>query len=443
MPVEYDVVIVGAGCAGLAAGRALAAAGARTVIVEARERVGGRIFTQHATSAAGPVAVELGAEFIHGLPRSSWSIVEEAKLGAYELAGSSLIWSDGKLAEPGAEFGHTHGVLCEMIEWLSREPAGRDLSFADYLKTRGIDGPAAAQATRFVEGFNAADHHRIGIAALAKQQRAEDLIDADRLFRVHAGYAALPGFLADQFARAGGELLLGAPVSRIGWQRGSVAVSAGVDASRRELRARRALITVPLGVLHAGSVEFAPAPAAILEHAQRLAMGEAARIVIIFREAFWQDAAIPADELSFLFAPAEALPTWWTPMPNTAPAITAWTGGPKAAALRRLAAADRGAALELCLATLSKIFEVPHAQLAGLVTSWHYHDWHHDRFARGAYSYVPSGALDAPERMTRPVEDTLYFAGEHTDVTGHWGTVHAALDTGLRGAAQILAAAPG
>ena len=66
------------------------------------------------------------------------------------------------------------------------------------------------------------------------------------------------------------------------------------------------------------------------------------------------------------------------------------------------------------------------------------HDWHNDDYARGAYSFVPAGALDAPERMTRPVEDTLYFAGEHTDISGHWGTVHAALATGVRAAGQLL-----
>jgi monoamine oxidase len=70
--------------------------------------------------------------------------------------------------------------------------------------------------------------------------------------------------------------------------------------------------------------------------------------------------------------------------------------------------------------------------------SWHTHDWHADEYARGAYSYVPAGALDAPERMAWPVEDTLYFAGEHTDTSGHWGTVHAALASGMRAARQVL-----
>jgi monoamine oxidase len=66
------------------------------------------------------------------------------------------------------------------------------------------------------------------------------------------------------------------------------------------------------------------------------------------------------------------------------------------------------------------------------------HDWQHDRFALGAYSYVAAGGLNASKQMTEPVEDTLYFAGEHTDITGHWGTVHAAMRSGLRAAEQVL-----
>jgi len=437
MRTEYDVLIVGAGAAGLAAGRALAAAGRRTAIVEARDRVGGRIMTLHTAGAAGPIPIELGAEFIHGLPKSSWDILGEAGLSVYELAGSDLLYANGRLGAPGPAQGATHQVLEDMIEWLAQQPPGFDMSFADYLRARAIDESIGEPAARFVEGFNAADRHRIGIAALAKQQGAEDLIDTDRLFRVRAGYDALPRFLADQFVRCGGELVLGAPVHRVVWGRGSVALSVGAGAASRELRASRALITAPLGVLQARAIEFAPPPEEILEQAARLAMGEAARIVLIFRDRFWREPPWCADELGFLFAPSELPATWWTPMPDRAPAITGWAGGPKAAALR--GAATRSAALAQCLTTLSKVFGLPRPELDALLESWHFHDWCADAYARGAYSYVPAGALDAPERMTRPLEDTLYFAGEHTDVTGHWGTVHAALAAGSRAAAAILA----
>jgi monoamine oxidase len=66
------------------------------------------------------------------------------------------------------------------------------------------------------------------------------------------------------------------------------------------------------------------------------------------------------------------------------------------------------------------------------------HDWQHNRFALGAYSYVATGGLDASRQMTEPVAETLFFAGEHTDTSGHWGTVHAAMRSGLRAAEHVL-----
>jgi monoamine oxidase len=439
MKAGYDALIVGAGAAGLAAGRALAAAGRRTAIVEARDRVGGRILTEHVAYSGGTLPIELGAEFVHGLPRSTWNVAHEAGLATHEIAGSDLVFANGRLGGPAPEHGPARRVLDEMVEWLERQTPGSDMSFAEYLRLRQIDESLGEPAARYVEGFNGADRHRIGIAALAKQQRAEDLIDTDRLFRLGAGYSALTQFLADQFVRAGGELVLAAPVHRIAWRRASVTLSAGSPGASRELHAGRALITAPLGVLQAGSIEFAPLPGEIFESARRLAMGEALRVVLVFRERFWRDPPWCADDLSFVFAPSELPATWWTPMPDRAPAITAWAGGPKATALRRAATGDRSAALDACLTALSTVFGVPRSQLEALLISWHYHDWFADPYARGAYSYVPAGALDAPERMTRPVEDTLYFAGEHTDVTGHWGTVHAALAAGSCAAVAMLA----
>src|SRR6202012_1725151 len=97
----------------------------------------------------------------------------------------------------------------------------QDLSFADYMKGVSVD-PLSAQAARnYVEGFNAADEHRISAASLARQQRAEDAIAADRLFRLEAGYSALPEFLARQFQLAGGELALNRAVKKIAWPRGN------------------------------------------------------------------------------------------------------------------------------------------------------------------------------------------------------------------------------
>ena len=83
------------------------------------------------------------------------------------------------------------------------------------------------------------------------------------------------------------------------------------------------------------------------------------------------------------------------------------------------------------------------AELEHLLVAWYTHDWLHDGYAKGAYSYVPAGAVHAPQRIAVPVDGTLFFAGEHTDLEGHWGTVHAALQSGLRAAGAVVASAPG
>jgi monoamine oxidase len=324
------------------------------------------------------------------------------------------------------------------------------MSFAEYQTAAPTDAATAAAAANYVEGFNAADRHRIGIASLAAQQRAEDAIESDRIFHVAEGYGAVLEFFAAQFRAAGGELALGTPVRRIEWRRGGVRVeTACIGTAGRELQARQVLIAVPLGVLQADSIAFAPPPAELLAQARRLAMGEVVRVVLIFRERFWRERRAPSipeevrrrlADLSFLFTPAEVPPTWWTPNPAPTPMLTAWIGGPRATELRRSVAAggDPLALPRRCLATLARIFELSFAEVQSLLVSWHEHDWSADPYSCGAYSYVPAGALDAPAKLTAPVEDTLYFAGEHTDVTGHWGTVHAAIGTGVRAAEQML-----
>jgi monoamine oxidase len=93
--------------------------------------------------------------------------------------------------------------------------------------------------------------------------------------------------------------------------------------------------------------------------------------------------------------------------------------------------------LDQCLMTLGKMMNQPPAYLRQLLVSSHCHNWQADEYARGAYSYVPAGALSASERMSQPVDGTLFFAGEHTDLSSNWGTVHGALGSGTRAAEQI------
>jgi len=305
------------------------------------------------------------------------------------------------------------------------------------LRIAAVDPRQAKLARAYVEGFNAADASRIGVAALTRQQHAEDAIHADRLFHVRGGYDQVSSYLLKSLRLAGGTLALGHVVRQIRWEAGRVSVAGSSGGLPFERTARRALITLPLGVLQARHVAFDPTPGEALRHADSLAMGAVVRVSLLFDSKPWKG----CEDLGFLFAPGETIPTWWTPMPNPAPLLTGWVGGPKASALDRrlLESPDPQALEELCLAQLAAMLGSTASGLRPSLVGVYRHDWQSDPFSLGAYSYAPAGALDASARLSEPVENTLYFAGEHTDVDGHWGTVHAALKSGSRAAAQIIA----
>ncbi len=436
---SLDVVIVGAGAAGLAAGRLLAESGKRVGIIEARGRIGGRIHTRHAEPIAGAdsVAIELGAEFIHGLPPASWSIVLEAELATSELQGNFFCFDGRHLESCGDRERDSFGVLQRMAAWLERRAPASDLTFESYLRSARVESDAADRAAAYVEGFNAADRNVISATALVRQQRAEDRVQGERIFHIRSGYQALPSYLADAFSRAGGSLFLDHPVRKITWTRRSVSVQGSTMKGQEFcVQAPQAIITLPLGVLQANCVTFDPMPADAARQWQTLAMGQANRMVLLFDRCFWSERA---ERLSFLLAPGELIPTWWTARPEGTPLITGWCAGAEnLSRLRQALERVPGGLERAALQCLANIFAIPVQNLLKWLISAHHHDWQLDEYSRGAYSYVPAGALEAADIISSPLENTLYFAGEHCDVEDQWGTVHAALASGLRAARQVL-----
>ena len=205
---------------------------------------------------------------------------------------------------------------------------------------------------------------------------------------------------------------------------------------------------MPIGVLRApagalGSIAFDP-PVPAIEHAVSLtAMGPVVKLVLRFEHPFWMDRSLAErlrrpglDQVSFLHS-REKLPfsVWWTPYPVRAPLLVGWVGGPPAAKLSALPTNELAAAAVRSLATM---FSMAPRSLHRLLISVFYHDWVHDPFARGAYSYSRVGGHRAPEQLAKSVRGTLWFAGEASDHQGTTGTVHGAIASGWRAARQIL-----
>src|SRR5262249_37171012 len=148
-------------------------------------------------------------------------------------------------------------VLDAMIAWLQRQPPGFDCTFQEYLERSDHTASQRNRATAYVEGFNAADSRRIGIAALARQQAAEDAIGSEHVFRLKGGYDSLPQYLHAAIEQAGAEVHLGAVVRNIDWRPGHVSVAAQTAGAMASFQAPQALIALPLGVLQSRLVALA------------------------------------------------------------------------------------------------------------------------------------------------------------------------------------------
>ena len=167
----------------------------------------------------------------------------------------------------------------------------------------------------------------------------------------------------------------------------------------------------------------------------RLHMGSVTKLVLRFRQRVWATADPRLARLGWLSVPEQRFRTWWTLWPSEAPVLVGWVGGPNGAWLAGLSDEE---VLAHGLDGLAAALGLGREGLRDQLASWHVHNWERDPYSRGAYAYLGVGGLAAQRALAAPVEDTLFFAGEATDYTGHFSTVHGALATGYRAAREIL-----
>jgi monoamine oxidase len=412
--MKKSVLIIGGGMAGLAAARILVKHGIATTIIEAKDRLGGRIHTVK----EGNALIELGAEFVHGHSQALLSAIQEAKLSTQTVASRNQVFKHGKFET--LPLWQLVGDVFNQID--ARE---RDCSFDEFLEQQSFDSETRKIACEFVEGFDAAQVSRISTQALLRAEIAAEQMEGSDQLRVVEGYGALVRFLEKEIVQGGGRLMKGTRVRQIDWKHHRVEVA--VENRDERLQAEAALVTLPLGILKTGQVTFAPPlPANKVDAIGKMQFGNVIKIIFQFRDTFW-------DGRGFLHAFDEPIPTWWGD--QRGPVIVGWAGGSKAEALLNCSSAQ----LEtLGLDILAKMFAQSPARLRDQLVAFHFWNWAQDPDIGGAYSYIPVNGLDLPMTLAQPVDDTLFFAGEAIVADAQTGTVFGALESGQRAAREIL-----
>lgn len=400
--VRKDVLVIGAGAAGLAAARRLHESGADALILEARGRAGGRAYTLRTSDGAFPI--ELGAEFIHGSAAQTMALLHETGEGTLEMADDD---------EPEDIWDATQRILQHV------DLNGPDASVEAYLQQ--FDSHDAAQARMLIEGFDAAIVADASIIAIAKEWRGTG---NDTNARPRNGYGVMMQYLAE---RVKDLLWLNTPVRELRWSRDGVQAHATRGGEPVTVQAKRAIVTLPIGVLREEGVRFSPQlPPEKRAAIEAIGMGPVMKVVLEFRSVFWDDAFLQT-------RPGAVFPTVWSRMPEPAPVLVAWAGGDAAQRLLAAGGDPVQSAIDVCAALF------PSVDVRAELIAAHCHDWQRDAYARGAYSYLRVNGNGARRTLAEPVDNVLYFAGEAV-CEDDAGTVAGALESGYRAAGQVLTA---
>lgn len=426
----YNTIVIGAGAAGLAAARTLQDAGRNVLILEARNRIGGRV---HSNYDFAPHPVELGAEFLHGENIISWNWLRQqglTTLPAFEDDRNLFMYIHQALQSfrrwadiPGTEVldGIGNAQLYRQARaWVAaRKP---DISLGQFLLEHDV--VMAPEVHRILDnyfsGSYGANLEQLGIYGLLELSYEGD---GEEYFRVQEGYTQLLEPLA-----AGLSIHYQSPVTHIAWHRSPLEIHTAATTYTAE----QVVITLPLALLQSNAVTFDPAlPASKGSAINGLGVGQANKVIFKFAEPFWPEAM----EACLTTLSSQM---WWRPgwqRPGEAPLLTAFLGANAALEFSALSRLGQGRVTQELLGQLERMFALP---LASHVVDVLYVDWSADPYARMGYSYTPVNGTGLRARLAEPLGNALFFAGEATH-SSRAASVHGALESGIRAAQEILA----
>lgn len=414
--MKTTCLVIGAGAAGLMAARQLLKHDHDVLTLEARDRIGGRIYTTHIKPFSQ--SIELGAEFIHGETPFTMALLREADIQHEAMGGKAFQVRQGEISR-GDFFNNEWEPLLNALKKVEH-----DMPFAEFLQHYFAEEKHNAlrhKVKGFVEGYNAANINTASTMALREEWTADE---DPKQMRPTGGYGKMMEHMRSHVEAHGGIIRLASPVNRVEWQRSSVKVFT----PSQVFEGNKLVVTVPVGVLQRNVIQFVPSLTNVNTAAKDFGFGNVVKLHFEFSTPIWEPRF---KKPGFLFSDAR-IPTWWTQLPDQVSILTGWLGGPGA---EKLSTPEQWC--DEAIHSLAYLLKEKPDSITRNLKAWHVSDWHNDHYSYGAYSFSTLKTASAKNILNTPIAETIYFAGEALNEGPQSGTVEAALMSGKHCAEKI------
>jgi monoamine oxidase len=404
---DFDVVIIGAGAAGLAAAQVLQNRHLAVLVLEARNRIGGRALTRHLDRG---IAFDVGCEWLHSADRNPF--VQIGRALGYEIMPAPPYWSEQKfnINFPISEQRQFRAASAAFYARLERAAKGvTDTAASEWLETGNRWNPLIDAVSSYMSG---AELSRLSV------RDTENYLDTDHNWRVRRGYGALVASFG-----TGCRVQLATEVRTVDH---SATDTIRIETSRGLICTRKVICTVPTALLAREAVRFNPTIAAKITAATGLPLGNAEKVLLHIE----QPDELPID--GHLFGATDRTATGsYDLRPKGEPCIEAFFGGTLARELQA-----RGELADFAIEELTRLLG---SSFRSRVRAMDHSDWAGDSFSGGSYSYALPGHAGDRAILAESVDDRLFFAGEATSAR-FFSTAHGAYQSGRRAATEAMRA---